>query len=83
MQSIIQPYTAKIARFPVRMEYEMNTGKFEYEWELPKSSTSLISNTTKFFISLLLMKNPSQELCITGFSLSEYSYDTEYQTVSN
>ena len=82
MRSIVRPYAAKTAGFPVRMEYEMNTGKFEYEWELPKSGTSLTSNTTEFFIPSLLTENPSRELRITGFSSSEYSYDAEHQTLS-
>lgn len=33
LNAIVRPYPAKVAGIPVRFEYEMNLGSFEFEWE--------------------------------------------------
>jgi hypothetical protein len=35
LHSVVRPYPAKTAGIPLRFEYEMATGVFEYEWASP------------------------------------------------
>ncbi|KAL0945851.1 hypothetical protein HGRIS_012134 [Hohenbuehelia grisea] len=35
LPAIVRPYPAKTAGIPLRFEYEMNEGRFEFEWAVP------------------------------------------------
>lgn len=40
LRSIVRPYPAKTAGIPLHFNYEMNSGKFTYEWVMPESGVS-------------------------------------------
>ncbi|KAJ7059224.1 glycoside hydrolase [Mycena amicta] len=44
--AVVRPYPAKTAGIPVRFEYEMTTGTFEFEWVLPSTSTDKGSSSS-------------------------------------
>ena len=40
MRAVVRPYPAKTAGLPIKFDYEMNTGRFEFEWAIPTSDSS-------------------------------------------
>ncbi|OCB87310.1 glycoside hydrolase family 5 protein [Sanghuangporus baumii] len=44
LRAVIRPYPAKVAGIPMKFNYEMNTGRFEFKWAIPTSSPSQASS---------------------------------------
>jgi hypothetical protein len=40
LRSVVRPYVAKTAGIPLRFEYEVNAGDFDYQWMVPDNDAS-------------------------------------------
>jgi hypothetical protein len=89
LPSVVRPYPAKTAGIPLHFEYEVNNGRFVYEWTDPPISGStkpttdmipLTSRETEIFVPSLLAND--RKLIVTGLSPEDiHVYDENRQTL--
>ncbi|EJD01855.1 glycoside hydrolase family 5 protein [Fomitiporia mediterranea MF3/22] len=96
LRAVVRPYPAKTAGIPIKFDYEMNTGRFEFEWIIPSSTSSssstsiypptnvashrLTSNETEIFLPSMLARG--RKVIVRGLEASgEYHYDEAHQTL--
>ncbi|KAH0831249.1 glycoside hydrolase family 5 protein [Lanmaoa asiatica] len=77
LPSVVRPYPAKIAGIPSRFDYDMNTGKFTFEWILTEESTS---RETEIYIPSLIYHG--RKLVVEGLAPDDnYVHDGSRQTL--
>jgi hypothetical protein len=82
LRAVVRPYPAKTAGTPVKFDYELNTGNFEYQWTstLDSSSHTLRSRETEIFLPSMLTKG--RKVIVRGLDDGEdYTYDERRQTL--
>ncbi|KAJ7700479.1 glycoside hydrolase [Mycena rosella] len=94
--AVVRPYAAKVAGVPIRFEYEMTTGAFEFEWAVPEDSADktasatiapplaghapLTAFETELFVPASLTEN--RRLLVRGLGPEDtYRYDARRQTL--
>lgn len=77
LPSVVRPYPAKTAGIPSKLDYEMNTGTFTFEWTLTEESTS---RETEIYIPSLIYYG--RKLVVDGLGPDDkYAYDESRQTL--
>ncbi|KAF8183088.1 glycoside hydrolase [Mycena galopus ATCC 62051] len=81
--AVVRPYPAKTAGVPVRWEYEMTTGSFEFEWATEKEgkeAPSLTAAETEIYVPALLTKG--RKLIVRGLGPDDrWVHDERRQTL--
>ncbi|KAJ7206511.1 glycoside hydrolase [Mycena pura] len=51
LSAVVRPYPAKTAGIPLRFEYEMNSGAFEFEWAVPSADKATLASVPRPSVS--------------------------------
>ena len=82
LRAVVRPYPAKTAGIPKKLEYEMSTGKLDFEWIVPpKDEYPLTSSETEIFVPSMLAHG--RRVLVDGLRDDDtYDYDISRQTLT-
>ncbi|KIK98867.1 glycoside hydrolase family 5 protein [Paxillus rubicundulus Ve08.2h10] len=80
LPSVVRPYPAKTAGIPLKFEYEMNTGKFTFEWTTTTATQESTARETEIYVPSLIAYG--RKLVVEGLAPEDqYIYDESRQTL--
>ncbi|KIJ16448.1 glycoside hydrolase family 5 protein [Paxillus involutus ATCC 200175] len=80
LPSVVRPYPAKTAGIPLKFEYEMNTGKFTFEWTTNTATQEGTARETEIYVPSLIAHG--RKLVVEGLAPEDqYIYDESRQTL--
>ncbi|KAF8843464.1 glycoside hydrolase family 5 protein [Paxillus ammoniavirescens] len=80
LPSVVRPYPAKTAGIPLKFDYEMNTGKFTFEWTTTTATQEGTARETEIYLPSLIAHG--RKLVVEGLAPEDqYIYDESRQTL--
>ncbi|KAF9238092.1 glycoside hydrolase family 5 protein [Melanogaster broomeanus] len=80
LPSVVRPYPAKTAGIPLKFEYDMNIGKFTFEWTAATTTQERTARETEIYIPSLMTHG--RHLVVEGLAPEDkYVYDESRQTL--